>query len=117
MATAISIGAQADVPRAIGATSAASSPVNVTPLVIGGDHFVTYPVLKAFAKYTARVVFVHFDAHRDVEPDPGGRIDHGTMFNYAISRRADRSEPCHPDRHPHLLCRREELLNEDPVRR
>ena len=32
----------------------------------------------------ARWRFVHFDAHRDVEPDDGGRIDHGTMFNYAI---------------------------------
>ena len=27
---------------------------------------------------------VHFDAHRDVEPDDGGRIDHGTMFSYAV---------------------------------
>ena len=27
---------------------------------------------------------MHFDAHRDVEPDDGGRIDHGTMFGYAV---------------------------------
>jgi agmatinase len=27
---------------------------------------------------------VHFDAHRDVEVDSGGRIDHGTMFGYAV---------------------------------
>jgi len=27
---------------------------------------------------------VQFDAHRDVEPDEGGRIDHGSMFNYAV---------------------------------
>jgi agmatinase len=30
------------------------------------------------------LALVHFDAHRDVEPDDGGRIDHGTMFNYAV---------------------------------
>jgi agmatinase len=27
---------------------------------------------------------VQFDAHRDVEPDDGGRIDHGSMFYYAV---------------------------------
>jgi agmatinase len=51
---------------------------------IGGDHFVTYPLLKAHAKVHGPLALVHFDAHRDVEPDDGDRIDHGTMFNYAI---------------------------------
>ncbi len=27
---------------------------------------------------------IQFDAHRDVEPEEGDRIDHGTMFNRAI---------------------------------
>ena len=27
---------------------------------------------------------VQFDAHRDVEQDSGGRIDHGSMFHYAV---------------------------------
>ena len=85
MATAISIG---DASRTCRAPSsgilAGSSAKKVTPLSIGGDHFVTYPILKACAKAHGPMGFVHFDAHRDVEPDPGGRIDHGTMFNYAI---------------------------------
>ena len=53
-------------------------------LTFGGDHYVTYPLLKAHAKKYGPLALVHFDAHRDVEPDDGGRIDHGTMFNYAV---------------------------------
>jgi agmatinase len=51
---------------------------------LGGDHYITYPILKAHAKKHGPLSLVHFDAHRDVEPDDGGRIDHGTMFNYAV---------------------------------
>ena len=51
---------------------------------LGGDHYVTYPILKAHAKKHGPLSLVHFDAHRDVEPDDGGRIDHGTMFSYAV---------------------------------
>jgi len=51
---------------------------------LGGDHYVTYPLLKAHAKKHGPLSLVHFDAHRDVEPDDGGRIDHGTMFSYAV---------------------------------
>jgi agmatinase len=51
---------------------------------LGGDHYVTYPLLKAHAKKHGPLSLVHFDAHRDVEPDDGGRIDHGTMFGYAV---------------------------------
>jgi agmatinase len=50
----------------------------------GGDHFISYPLLKAHAKRHGPLALVHFDAHRDVEPDDGDRIDHGTMFNYAV---------------------------------
>jgi agmatinase len=51
---------------------------------LGGDHFISYPLLKAHAKVHGPLGLVHFDAHRDVEPDDGNRIDHGTMFNYAV---------------------------------
>jgi agmatinase len=51
---------------------------------LGGDHYITYPLLKAHAKKHGPLSLVHFDAHRDVEPDDGGRIDHGTMFSYAV---------------------------------
>ena len=51
---------------------------------LGGDHYITYPLLKAHAKKHGPLSLIHFDAHRDVEPDDGGRIDHGTMFGYAV---------------------------------
>lgn len=51
---------------------------------LGGDHYISYPLLKAHAKQHGPLALVHFDAHRDMEPDSGGRIDHGTMFGYAL---------------------------------
>jgi agmatinase len=53
-------------------------------LAIGGDHYTTYPVLRAYARVHGPLSLIQFDAHRDVEPEEGGRIDHGTMFNIAI---------------------------------
>ncbi len=51
---------------------------------LGGDHYISYPLLKAHHKKHGPLALVHFDAHRDVEVDDGGRIDHGTMFGYAV---------------------------------
>ncbi len=53
-------------------------------LGLGGDHFTTYPTLRAYAAKYGPLALVQFDAHRDVEPDAGGRIDHGSMFYYAV---------------------------------
>jgi agmatinase len=53
-------------------------------VTLGGDHYISYPLLKAHAKKHGPLALVHFDAHRDVEVDNGGRIDHGTMFGYAV---------------------------------
>lgn len=53
-------------------------------ITLGGDHYISYPLLKAHAKKHGPLALVHFDAHRDVEVDDGGRIDHGTMFGYAV---------------------------------
>jgi agmatinase len=53
-------------------------------VTLGGDHYISYPLLKAHAKKHGPLALVHFDAHRDMEPDSGGRIDHGTMFGYAM---------------------------------
>lgn len=53
-------------------------------LVLGGDHFATYPVLKAYAHQHGPLSLVHFDAHSDTWEDDGPRIDHGTMFWHAV---------------------------------
>ncbi len=53
-------------------------------LSLGGDHFVTYPILKAHAqKHGAPLSLLHFDAHSDTWADENDRIDHGTMFYWA----------------------------------
>jgi len=53
-------------------------------LSLGGDHFITYPLLKAHArKHGKPLSLLHFDAHRDTWEDKDDRIDHGTMFYWA----------------------------------
>ncbi|WP_439101312.1 agmatinase [Congregibacter sp.] len=52
-------------------------------LALGGDHFITYPLLKACAEKHGPLSLIHFDAHSDTWEDDAGRIDHGTMFWHA----------------------------------
>ena len=53
-------------------------------LTLGGDHFISYPLLKAHAKKHGALSLIHFDAHSDTWPDDDvQRIDHGTMFFHA----------------------------------
>ena len=54
-------------------------------LVLGGDHYITYPTLKAYAEKYGPLSLIQFDAHTDtwVDDDPT-RIDHGTMFYKAV---------------------------------
>ena len=55
----------------------------VLPLALGGDHFVSFPVLRALHERHGPLSLVHFDAHSDTWRDEDGRIDHGTMFFHA----------------------------------
>jgi agmatinase len=53
-----------------------------TVLSLGGDHFVTLPVLRAYAKKFGTMALIHFDAHTDTYNN-GSSYDHGTMFYHA----------------------------------
>ena len=53
------------------------------PITMGGDHFITYPILKAVHAKHGPVSLIHFDAHSDTWQEPDERIDHGTMFFHA----------------------------------
>lgn len=53
---------------------------NAKMLTFGGDHFVTYPLLRAHAEKYGPVSMIHFDAHLDTWGDDGTRLDHGSMF-------------------------------------
>jgi agmatinase len=57
----------------------------VTPLVIGGDHSISLPILRAIARKHGPVALVQFDAHIDTWGDYfGGRYFHGSPFRRAI---------------------------------
>ena len=53
-------------------------------LSLGGDHFVTWPLLKAHAAKHGPLALVHFDAHQDTWDDDGQRIDHGSFVCRAV---------------------------------
>jgi agmatinase len=56
-------------------------------LSLGGDHFITYPLLRAHARmHGAPLALLHFDAHSDTWADENDRIDHGTMFYWAVKQ-------------------------------
>ena len=53
-------------------------------LTLGGDHFISYPVIRAHVnKHGGPLSLLHFDAHSDTWEDEDGRINHGTMFYHA----------------------------------
>ena len=49
---------------------------------LGGDHMVTYPLLKAHAEIHGPLGLIHFDAHRDTMKAP--ELDHGTFAWHAM---------------------------------
>ncbi|MFD1743981.1 agmatinase [Rhizobium helianthi] len=51
---------------------------------LGGDHFITWPLLKAHAAKHGPLALVHFDAHQDTWDDDGKRIDHGSFVCRAV---------------------------------
>jgi agmatinase len=51
------------------------------PLVLGGDHSITYPVVKAFAPSARPLTVLHFDAHADIYDEfEGDRFSHACPF-------------------------------------
>jgi agmatinase len=54
-------------------------------LTLGGDHYITLPILRAHAERFGPVGVIQFDAHSDLWPDDDmARIDHGTMMYKAV---------------------------------
>ncbi len=56
-------------------------------LALGGDHYITYPILRAYAEKYGPLSLVQFDAHTDTWADDDmDRICHGTMFYKAVKQ-------------------------------
>jgi agmatinase len=74
------------VPATIEAAIAGVIGTGARALLLGGDHFISYPSLKAHAARHGPLGLIHFDAHTDTWPGDageGGDINHGTMFRHA----------------------------------
>lgn len=85
---------------------------NVTPVSVGGDHSITYPILQALAQ-KAPLGLIHIDAHTDTWGEwMGSRLTHGAPFRRAVED--DLVDPVanYPDRHSRRaeLRRRVEFL-------
>jgi arginase len=51
------------------------------PISLGGDHSITYPILKGFARQYSDLTIVHFDAHPDLYDEfEGSRVSHACPF-------------------------------------
>lgn len=58
------------------------------PISLGGDHAITYPILRAFAKRHPRLSILHFDAHPDLyEEFQGNRLSHACPFARIMEER------------------------------
>lgn len=55
------------------------------PIVLGGDHSITYPVLRAVRRHAPRLTVVHFDAHPDLyDALDGDHWSHASPFARAM---------------------------------
>ena len=57
---------------------------DVIPLTLGGDHTLTWPILRAMRNRHGRVALVHVDAHADINDEMfGEKVAHGCPFRRA----------------------------------
>jgi len=55
------------------------------PLILGGDHTITYPILQGIKDQYGPVGLVHVDAHSDTSDSMfGEKVTHGTPFRRAV---------------------------------
>jgi len=78
-------------PGAIEAAAAAVLATGATLIGLGGDHFITLPIMKATAARHGKLAMIQFDAHPDTwedSPSLEGQftLDHGTMFHRAVKQ-------------------------------
>src|SRR5258707_2212403 len=77
----------AEIERAVGALLEKGE----RPVSLGGDHSVTYPILKAFASHYAELSIIHFDAHPDLYDEfEGSRVSHACPFARIMEERLAR---------------------------
>ena len=69
--------ARAEIQSGIEATLAQ----DLRPIALGGDHSITYPIMRAIARHHAAVTILHIDAHGDLYDEfEGDRFSHACPF-------------------------------------
>jgi len=59
------------------------------PVCLGGDHSITWPILRAFAQHFSDLTVIHFDAHSDLYDEfEGDRHSHACPFARVMEERA-----------------------------
>lgn len=82
---AFDYGRASGFPAALTAHVAGILAAGAAPLTMGGDHYISYPILRALAEVHGPLSLLQFDAHSDTWPDDDfDRLDHGTMFYKAV---------------------------------
>jgi len=77
-------------------------------LTLGGDHFITLPLIRAHAQQHGPLALIHFDSHTDNYAQ-GGPFDHGIML-----REAHREETIDPTQTVQIGIRTEYKPNDHP---
>jgi agmatinase len=75
-----------EIRAAIKSQAAAILEAGVHLISLGGDHFVTFPLLEAHAARHGPLALVQFDAHQDTWDDDEQRIGHGSFITRAVRR-------------------------------
>ncbi|MCR9125191.1 MAG: agmatinase [Rhodobacteraceae bacterium] len=72
-------------PAALEAHVAGILSAGAASVVLGGDHYISFPILRAYAQKFGPMALIQFDAHSDTWVDDDmSRVDHGTMFYKAM---------------------------------
>ncbi len=82
------------IPRTIEAEARGVLDADVHLFSLGGDHYITWPLLKAHAAKYGPLALIQFDAHQDTWRDDGEKLSHGTFVGRAVREgivNADRS--------------------------
>lgn len=69
---------------------------NNIPLILGGDHSITYPIVKGLSQHNKDIIILHFDAHSDFKDSDIinlydtanlGLLNHATVMTYCAKHK------------------------------
>lgn len=81
---ALNLHAPETITPSIEAEARAIIEADVHLFALGGDHFITWPLLKAHAAKQGPLALIQFDAHQDTWTDDGRMMSHGSFVGRAV---------------------------------